>query len=211
MSTSFPKSLLAVAVGAVLFSMVLFSCDKKEKEKPVTNEADCNDSRGSIDLLTAIEHTNLHQNYIPTNWRSASSGVWYDIDTIQRYVCRIKELISADTSELKALAGYEWKFGIGFGGKRKKDGKNFGLMTMFMPVLVSTDSSRFVIDVFTARKHVDNHDREEAPRPSAGKDTFYQYRAIYNNQFLTLQKVLKTKGNCPGPDCIIFDEGNMFP
>jgi hypothetical protein len=140
------------------------------------------------------------------NWRANTNGVWYDTTQITQYIQKLKEAIKV----IEPIPGYTWKISIMFGGATKPHNKKDGLMTMFLPVLVKEGSKECVIDLITAWRYRTAED--QTTRPNCGNTSAqYTYYYVYEKVFGPLLAKMKQLGTCPGPDCIVYDEGNMFP
>ena len=150
---------------------------------------------GGISIEQANTYAMQHSDHVIKDWRKRTHGIWYETDKLDLYLQKIKKFI-ADTTN-KAIEGYTWKVGIGYGGGRKPTG-DLGLLTMFMPVLVQDASPNNVIDVFVAKYYYQNDTTK-----TISADSKITYFYIYNKYY--------AKYNKQTDDEIIFDTGSMWP
>jgi hypothetical protein len=174
-------------------------------------------SNGAIDIDKAQKYALGHREDNDGNydWRENSYGTTYDTGRLREYIDELRSYMDGYGKD--SLPGYSWKVAVVFGGAFKKENSyDYGLNTMFMPVLVKNngvddegnviDNSDRVIDIFTARGYSSTHSKKKPDWERNNPSSAYTYDSIYKKYYPSLGK--KTK-DCPG--CIIYDEGNMFP
>jgi hypothetical protein len=153
-----------------------------------------------------------------SNWRGESHGTWYEPGDIKASIDHIDALIKS--GKLKSPAGYQWKCGVTIGAKDRlhhpgSDGSRAktGLMTMFLPVLVKDsvgkiDHGNEVLDYFQVRKY-NKTSPSDKPSWESASGAAFRYDSLYKKYFEQFTPLIQKRRDCP--ECIIFDEGHLFP
>jgi hypothetical protein len=158
---------------------------------------------GGITIEQGDQYSEAHRRSgVLRNWRSRSYGVWYDSSRLMGYINEFRNFVDSTGT----VTGYDWKMGIALGGARNKDDKRM-LTTMFMPILVWKADPSKMIDVFIAKEHAESNSTEIPKWDTRAYASFYPYFKKYEK----LLPKARRDGKDTCMQCLIYDEGNMFP